>query len=350
MSILGCLETAQIRVIRAGSIVWASREGVADAMSANWNRIADDISIGSFLVSLDDSTCCPPPIHAKSDLMEYIRNGVVEWAGQIQRVQDDGTAVTLEAYDLLGMYQRRVIHSTHNITAELTSLINTIRVDADASKAPPLAWSPFTTGISADLDVLASDYRYAWEAMKDIAGLGLDITAVGARCYYGDLTAIPLRQIVLNDKMIIGNPTTGEAGEGVATRVIVKGDGGLVGIYPPGAPTIDARYGIEEMVIDASSITSQATLDAYAQSEYDLRSRVPRFAAFSEGAWLSEDTPYALAEFIPGRMLKAELRAECSPVSQEMRLSNLTYALAGGAEQIRAELAPVGTAFSGSDV
>lgn len=345
MTALGCLDTAQVRVSRKGTVVWTSREGVADAISATWNRIADDISTGSFTISLDDATCCPPQIHAKADKVEFIRNGIVEWAGQIQRVQDNVDNVLLEAYDLLGMYQKRLVHSNHTLTADPILLVSTLRIDGDDIDPVPITWTAFATGLLADLSVLASDYVYAWDKIKEIAGIGLDITAVGARVYYGDLTAIPLDQLVLTAAMVQGYPTTGEAGEGTATRVIVKGDGGLVGIYPPGAPTIDPRYGIEELVIEATGISVQASLDAYAQAEYELRVQVPRFVNFADGAWLNEDFPFTLQELIPGRVFKADLRSECSPVAQDMRLSAVNYTLDQEGEKVKLEIAPVGTAF-----
>ncbi len=350
MSSLGCIDTAQVRVSRNGAIIWTSRAGVADAISATWNRIADDISNGSFTVALDDATCCPPPVHAKADKVEFIRNGIVEWAGQIQRVQDNTDNVLFEAYDLLGMYQRRLIHNNHSITGDPILLVSTLRIDGDDILPVPLTWTAFSTGIVADLNVLASDYEYTWDKIKEIAGIGLDITAVGGRVYYGDLTAIPLDQLILTTAMVQGIPTTGEAGEGTATRVIVKGDGGLVGIYPPGAPTADPRYGIEELVIDGSSITSQATLDAYAQAEYEQRVEVPRFVNFSEGAWLNEDYPATLQELIPGRVIKADLRSDCAPVAQDMRLSAVNYTLDQEGEKVKLEIAPVGTAFTSENV
>lgn len=350
MTSLGCIESAQVRVTRNGTVVWISREGVADAIGCTWNRIADDISNGTFTIALDDATCCPPPIHAKADMLEYVRNGIVEWTGQIQRVQDNVDFVQLDAYDLLGMYQRRLIHGSHNVTGDLILLVSVLRIDGDDILPVPAVWTAFSTGITADLTVLASDYVYAWDQIKEIAGIGLDITAVGGRIYYGDLTAIPLDQLVLTNAMVQGTPTTGEAGEGTATRVVVKGDAGLVGIYPPGAPTADPRYGIEELVIDASTITSQATLDAYAQAEYDLRVQVPRFVNFSEGAWLNEDFPASLQELIPGRVFKADLRTECVPVAQDMRLSAVNYTLDGEGEKVKLEIAPVGTAFTSENV
>lgn len=350
MTALGCIDTAQVRVIRNRAIIWTSRAGVADAISATWNRIADEISTASFIIAMDDATCCPPPIHVKADLVEYVRNGVVEWTGQIQRFQDNVDNVLIEAYDLLGMYQRRLIHNNHHITGDPILLVSTVRIDGDDILPVPLTWTAFSTGMVADLDVLASEYLYAWDKIKEIAGLGLDITAVGGRVYYGDLTAIPLDQLVLTTAMVQGSPTTGEAGEGTATRVIVKGDAGLVGIYPPGPPTIDPRYGIEEFVIDASSITSQATLDAYAQAEYNLRVEVPRFVNFSEGAWLNEDYPASLQELIPGRLVKADLRSDCAPVAQGLRLSAVNYTLDGEGEKIKLEIAPIGTVFTSENV
>lgn len=343
---LGCLESAQLRVSRGGRVIWLTLPAVSDAINASWNRVADEISTATFTTSLADDSCCPPPIHAKADLVEYIRNGVVEWAGQIQRFTEDGSGVTIEAFDLLGMYQRRIVHADIALVgAELTAQIDAVRTDADSVKPIPLIWTPITTGISTDLSIAASDVRVAWDAMRDIASKGLDITAVGGRVFYGDLTLIPLPPLVLNSQVIRGTPTLGEAGEGTATRVIVTDGSGTVATYPPGPPTVDARYGLEEIVIEATEITDVAVLQQIAQAEWEQRTRVPRFIAFSEGAWLDDDFPAALREIIPGRVVRVDVRGECGTIQQEMRISQLTYRVDAGTEQIRIEAAPIGTEF-----
>jgi hypothetical protein len=347
---LGCLETASLRVVRNGRVVWASGPGGSDWISASWNRIVDDISLGTFSLALANEDCCPPPIHAVADNVEFVRNDVVEWSGQIVRFGEDGEGITVEAADLLGRYKKRIVRSDISLVgAELTTQVDAIRTDADSVDPVPIIWTPLPTSIATDLTINASDVRIAADALLEIAGNGLDITAVGRRVYYGDLSTLPLRDLRITPQMIRGVPTLGEAGEGVATRVIATDGSGNVAVYPPGAPVVDARYGLEEVVIELTD-ANPTVLAQTAQAEWAERNRVPRFLAFADGAWLDEDFPYTLGELIPGRVLRVDVRGECAAIEQTMRISQITYRLTAGDEQVRIEAAPIGTIFEGESV
>lgn len=346
---LGCLNTAQLRIVRRDSqVIWESLPSVSDAISASWNRIVDDVSTASFVIALGDEGCCPPFIHVVADRIEYIRNGVVEWVGTVTRFSETGNDLAIDAVDLLGEYSARVIHSDIALAStELTAQIDAIRADADSVDPVPLIWSSFPTGISTDLTIAAADYRKAKDVIIEIAGAGMDITAVGRRVWYGDLSATGLRSIVITPQMIRGVPLLGEAGEGVATRVIATNGSGLSAVYPPGSPVVDPRYGLREIVLDFTDVTDLTLLQETAEAEYLERSRVPRFLAFSEGAWLDEDFPYRLGELIPGRIARVDVRGECGAIAQDMRISQLTYQVEQGQERIRLEVAPTGTVFPG---
>lgn len=345
MSVLGCLDIAQLRVIRRDlTVIWESIPSVSDAISCSWNRIADDVSSASFVISLVDDSCCPPPIHVIADRVEFLRNGIVEWVGIVTRFSDTGNEINIEAIDLLGEYASRVIHSNINlISTELTAQIDAVRIDADSIDPIPAIWTSIPTTIQTDLTINASDYRNAKDVMIEIAGAGLDITCLGRRIIYGDLTQIALRALIITPSMIRGFPLIGEAGEGVATRVIVSNGSGSAGVYPPGSPVSDSRYGLREIVLDRSDITDLTLLQQTAQAEYFERNRVPRFLAFAEGAWLDEEFPFTLGELIPGRVMRVDVRGDCGVIRQEMRINQITYRVEQGQEQIRIEAAPIGT-------
>lgn len=341
---LGCFEYARFRVVRSGRVVYET-----DRFNCAWGRVNDDISVGQFVLPAGDD-CCPPPIHARADLVEFSRNGIVEWAGYAQRpVATDGF-LTLDAVDLLDGFKRRIIRTSIDVTAMDISTIADL-VIADANDGDPIPVVPVFTpsGILADRLYPASEYRIAWDALKnDLLNIGLDMTMVGTLLYGGPLEARGLKPLVIRDNMIEGRPATGEDGDVYANRIIAKGANGLVSVYPAGPPVAPYPYPLTEAVVDANDVDDQNSLDELAKQHYDLRSAVPRFMSMDSGVALRADSPYPLRSFIPGRMMDVGLTVECEPIQQAMRLQSVAYTLTGGREEVKIAGVPIGSVPAGT--
>lgn len=340
---LGCFEEARFRVVRAGRVIYET-----DRLNAAWGRVNDDISTATFALPADGD-CCPEDIHARADLVEFARNGEVAWAGYAQRpVTTDGYQ-TIEAVDLLDGYQRRIIRETIDVQAtDITDIAEAVMVSADTTDPIPVVRVFTPSGILADRLYPASDYRMAWDALKnDLLNIGLDLTMVGTLLYGGPLEDRILKPLVIRDNMILGVPTKGEDGATYANRIIAKGANGLVSIYPPGPPVAPYPYPLTEAVVDANDVDDQTSLDALAKQHYDLRSAVPRFVTMDQGVTLREDSPYPLRSYIPGRMMDVGLTVGCDPIQQAMRLQTVSYTLTGGREEVKIAGVPIGTVPAG---
>ena len=255
----------------------------------------------------------------------------------------------LEGVDLLDGYQRRIIRDTIDVQGvDISDIAEAVMVSADDGDPIPVVRVLSPSGILADRLYPASDYRIAWDALKnDLLNIGLDLTMVGTLLYGGPLEARNLKPLVLRDNMILGVPTRGEDGAAYANRIICKGANGLVSIYPPGPPVAPYPYPLTEAVVDANDVDDQASLDALAKQHYDLRSAVPRFVSMDQGVTLRHDSPYPLRSYIPGRMMDVGLTAGCEPIQQAMRLSSVTYSLTGGKEEVKVAGVPIGTVPAG---
>lgn len=340
---LGCLESARLRVVRQGRIIYET-----DRFNAAWGRVNDDISAGQFTLPASED-CCPEDIHARADLLEFQRNGIVEWAGYAQRpVVTDGVQV-IEGVDLLDGYQRRIIHDTIDVTAtDITDIAEAVLTSADDSDPIPVVLVATPSGILADRLYPDTDYRIAWDALKnDLLNIGLDLTMVGTLLYAGPLENRNLKPLVIRDNMIVGVPTKGEDGASYANRIIAKGANGLVSIYPPGPPVAPYPYPLTEAIVDANDVADQASLDALAKQHFDLRSDVPRFFSMEQGVALHPDSPYPLRSYIPGRMMDVGLTVNCEPIQQAMRLQSVSYTLTGGREEVKIAGVPIGTVPAG---
>lgn len=343
MTTLGCLEEALFRVVRGGRVVYQT-----DRLNAAWGRVRNDISVGQFTLPAS-ADCCAASVHARADLVEFQRNGEVAWAGYVQRPVETDGYLTVEAVDLLDGYQRRVIRDNINVTgtdiADIAAAVVTSADDGDPIPVVPI-WTP--TGILADRSYPASDYRIAWDALKnDLLNVGLDLTMVGTLLYNGPLEDRGLKPLKIRDGMLVGVPTKGEDGGAYANRVILKGGNGLVSIYPAGPPVAVDPYPLTEVVIDAGDVMDQASLDVLAKQHYDLRSAVPRFLAMDQGVTLADDSPYGLRSYIPGRLMDVGLTVGCTPIQQGMRLDKVDYTLMGGREEIKISAVPIGSVAAG---
>lgn len=340
---LGCFEQGLLRFVRKGTVFYRT-----DQFNCSWNRVNDDISTGTFKVPASRD-CCPPEIHARADMVEFERNGVVEWAGYCMKPTTTDGVLQIEAMDLLGGYQSRIIRDPINVTgldvATIASMVLTSADDGDPIPVVPLLSA---TGILADRTVTTAEYRIAWDVLKnDLLNIGLDMTMVGTLLYIGPVEDKGLSALKLNNRMILGVPSSGEDGAAYANRIIAKGQNGLVSIYPVGPPVAPAPYPLVEAVVDANDAEDQATLDVLAKQHYDLRSAVPRFVTMDQGVLLKSDSPYELRAYIPGRLVDMTLDTDCLQFQQGMRLSGLSYSLTSGKEEVRVSAVPMGTVPAG---
>lgn len=340
---IGCLEQVLVRLIRKGRVFYQT-----DKFNCSWNRIGNDISKGTFTMPATRG-CCPPSAHAWADKIEFERNGVVEWAGDIIRpVLSDGV-LKVEAMDLLNGYQYRIVRDGLNfVQTDVSDIMAAVISSADYTDPIPVVPVLVPTGVLADRLYPISDYRYAWDILKnDLFNIGLDFSMVGVLLYAGDFSNLDLKPLYFNERMVEGIPDVGEDGAAYANRIIAKGANGLVSIYPPGPAVVPAPFPLVEAVVDASDAEDQATLDLLAKQHYDLRSAVPRFVSFDQGVTLVPDTPFPLRAFIPNRLVQTTLDTECAVVQEAQRLQELTYQLTRGKEEIKIKLVPTGTVSAG---
>lgn len=336
---LGCLEHVRFRIVRNGRVVYET-----DDVNCTWNRVVDDISVAQFSIAASNQ-CCLATIHARSDLVEFVRNGVVEWAGYVQRPVEENGVLSLECVDLLDGYNRRIVRDAINVTnTDLSIVAKSVLDSADWLDPIPVVHVITNAGISIDKTVFTNEYRIAWDVLKnDLLGIGLDMTMAGTLLYVGPLEAHGLRPLRLRDPMIIGKPTIGEDGSSFANRVIARGANDLVSVYPIVMPTSFYPYPLVEAVVDASGIEDQTSLDKLAKEHYDLRSQTPRFVSMGNGVVLSDDSPYPLRAYIAGRLINIGVSNECTVIQQGMRLNEVRYALTGGVETVSISAVPIGT-------
>jgi hypothetical protein len=147
----------------------------------------------------------------------------------------------------------------------------------------------------------------------------------------------------LSDKDFVDNVRVKRDGLKLATRVIVKGGGSLVGVYPSDSEEGSVVYGLKERVFNEPSILDQTSLNDAAKSRYDLLKTPVTEINIPNGSQLSASANLSFSDLTPGVKQRIVLRSFCVPVSSVFRLIDVNVSVNASGERIACSWQPVGT-------
>ncbi len=338
---LGC-GSYVCRLVNDGDVIYEARKTVSVA----WGRRIDESSAATLTLPVQGSdlrACCEGPNKIEPLRTELLveRNGVDVWQGWLMRDVDfRRDTIVLNAHDILKWPERRVLDDSHVYAAtDLTDIALGYLGDSNLADLP-FSISSLPTGVLADRTVLATEYRWASEALDELFKTGLDATVVAGVLYLAPETAT-CGTLHLRDKQIDGDPEVKLDGALRATRVIVKGGGGIVSVYPPTPPTV--CYRAADYVSSDEAILDQASADRRALELYRrLSSSHPYYVSIPQGSSLSPTTPVHVNALVPGNVFQFYSQALCIPIGQAVRLTAVDCEAAGDSEQIRVTFEPLG--------
>lgn len=338
---LGC-GAYTARVVNEGRVILESKR----VTSALWNRRLDEPSTATIVLPVqgtDLTACCEGIERIEPGRSELIveRNGVDVWQGWLLRdaiFRRD--SITINAHDIMKWTERRILNDNHVYAGlDLTQIALNYLGDSNLADLP-FAIQSQPTGILADRTVLASEYRFASEALRELYETGLDMTVVAGQIYLAPETGV-CGTLHLRDTNIEGDPEIRLDGEQRATRVIVKGANGIVAIYPPTPPEVCYRP-LDYLTSD-EGILDQGSADARAEQLFQrLSSSYPYYVTIPQGSGLSPDTPIHVNALVPGNVFQFYSSALCIPIGQAIRLTAVDAEASGDSEQIRVSFEPIG--------
>jgi len=338
---LGC-GAYSVRLVNDGHPILAPRK----VTTALWGRRLDEASNATITIPVagtDLRACCVGGNRIETLRTEALisRNGLDVWQGWLlPATKFRRDTITIEATDILGWLDRRVLQQNHvHVGVDMTTIA--LAYIADAARGDlPFVINSTLSGVLATRTVLATEYRFAGEALRDLLETGLDATVVAGVLLLGPETQT-CGTLRLRDTDIDGDPEIAIDGRQRATRVIVKGGNGIVAIYPPVPPTV--CFHAADTVHSDESILDQASADNAAQLLYArLSASFPYYLTVPEGSALLPTAPVHINALIPGAIAQVSSRSLCVEIEMAQRLTALDVEVAAGIEQVRPTFEPLG--------
>jgi hypothetical protein len=314
--------------------------------SVVWGRRRDEASVAVVTLPVsgtDLEACCTGVNRIEPLRTEVIveRLGIPVWQGWIMREVDiHRDTITITAHDILVWTERRVLSDDHVYTSDdLTDIALAYIADVNSPGDLPFVITSLPTGILADRTVLASEFRYASEALRELYETGLDVTVIAGHLLLGpEMQACGT--LTLRDTDIDGDPSVKIDGLLRATRAIVKGANGITSIYPPSPPEVCFHQA--DTVRTDESILDQNSADAAALNLYEqAATSYPYFLVIPEGSGLKSTAPVHINALVPGAIVQFYSQTLCVQIGMAMRLVAVDVEAAAGSEQVRISLEPL---------
>jgi hypothetical protein len=211
--------------------------------------------------------------------------------------------------------------------------------------SPGLSVSTSPCGVTAVKTVLASQHQMAGQALRDIANVGIDWTAVVRTILAGGLV-VPVSSIgTLSDDHFANPPTVHPVGPAQANRWVIRGSGGgaagdtIYGVAQDN-DCID-EDGLLESTASVTTIADNISAAAAALSRVALTCQVVAV----DQAVLAPSAPFGIDDLIPGALADIVLAQTCIPFSGERRLQKVSVSASAqdGLEAVSITLQPPGT-------
>lgn len=342
---LGC-GAYTVRFVNDGVPILESRR----VTSVVWSRRLDEVSTATIAIPVggtDREACCEGAALIQTLRTEVIveRNGLAVWQGWVMRdVTFTRDTILVNAHDILMWTERRTLKQNHtHVNVDLTSIALDYFADINSTGDLPFQIDSTLTGVLGTRTVLASEDKFASEALGELYGTGLDVTVVAGAILLGPETTTCLAQ-VLRDTDFDGSPEIKLDGAQRASRVVVRGGNGIRAIYPPDPPPPPPGcFHAADIVVTDEQILDLVSAQHRAQELYELASTShPYFVNIPQGSGLNPDAPVHINALIPGRVFQFYSQSLCLRIAMAIKLVAVDVEAASGSEQVRVSFEPLG--------
>src|SRR3990172_3806524 len=327
---LGCGNYV-VRLVNDGRPILEARA----VTSIVWTRRPNEASTATVTIPVrgtDLRACCEGANRIEALRTEIIieRDGIAVWQGWLIRdAIFSRDTIIVNAHDILAWTERRTLKTNHvDVGVDLTTIALSYFADINSAGDLPFEISSMLSGVTADRTVLASEDKFASEALSELYSTGIDITVVAGAIILGPDTATcgPLH---LRDTDIDGSPEIKLDGDQRATRVVVRGGNGIRSVYPPGPPTV--CFHAADFVSSDEQILDKSSADNRAQELFErLSSSYPYFLTIPQGSALRPSAPVHINALVPGNLVQFYSQALCIEIGQAFRLTALDVEAAAG--------------------
>lgn len=311
-----------------------------------YNRNLDDVSTANIAVTIgggvEKSCCeCVADLRTWVHSMSIYRDSELVWGpGPVTNIQIGTQTAAIQAVDVLGWLNRRVIRerlvfAQTDIVEIAVQLIRHGMAPDDPCGIVDLMQ---VTHGGVLIDKTYEPGRvYVGDALRDLAKIGLDFTAIGASIVIApNLEFGPFA--TLQDGDFLADITVEERGDEAATKWYVNGEN-VIG----SAGGVDPIYGLLEQIAgDSKNVEDTNAANTEAANRLVGSNPAPVYVSIPDGAQLSPDAPVCFDQLVPGTVVDVWLNDLCRPVAVRNRLTSVKVVVGESGEQVQVTLAPLG--------
>jgi hypothetical protein len=309
--------------------------------NVRYNRVLNDSSDATVTIGMEGLDCCDELGNIRSwrHWLNIFRNGVFVWSGPVVNVTWTNSDVTVNATDLIGLLDRRVVHRQVTFDQVPVSTIAAALIEDGLRPDDP----GHTTTVVAPTTTTGGRTYQAWigqtaDHLRDLSETGLDFTATGQNILllpddFGETVGR------LSDSDLPEGLRVTEDGASLATRQVVAGDEdtGFVGV----AGGINDYYGLLEMYTEQNTLKTLRDVDQAAQAKLDGSLNVPVFID-TQDVTLSPTAPVIIEQLVPGWCVDITSGQTCREITQRMKITGLAVNENGTGEKITLQVAALG--------
>jgi hypothetical protein len=346
---------------------------IIDNTMVRWERVRDDISTATIIVSPEGVMACSDVLREMSvgrhEIVIY-RNKERVWEGPITRITWKSSSIEITAHDICHYLTRTIMRSGYDnrYSAEnskvgpVTERMRTILVNELQRKealTPPYRILNYldvrTNENTVNTARLSLPYqRTVWEEMDEMAAKsGLDYTVVGRRLALWDVHDNIGQLPLLSDKDFESELIVTAYGMELCTYSgVTDGEGrwGAVGTsqdpYYGEVELLHTMYGEGLDAADPENPT-QEELDALAreltsQAQRNLAGRypTPTIVRIPDGTGLNPNAPVTITQLVPGVRVPIRATLLSLTLEQEQKLDRLAVEQTAGGETVSVTLSP----------
>lgn len=274
--------------------------------------------------------------------LHLYRDDGLEWLGPlVDPMTFGGESISLTALDLSGWLDRRISTDRQWRDTDLAIVARELIEDAMGRDTSPNidveAYAALTHG---ELDVIGDNLPRAMDALRDLAGRGLDFTVINRTLRIGGQNGFGAPDLGVWDTRAFGDLTASFRGSAYGSEWHVLGQADSTGTMAHGEyGGVGQSTGLVQQVFQDDSILDDAGARLAAEANW-------RFGAarqpYVESAPLSPQAPVAFSDLIPSATVEVRATAGIMPVEGSFRITQVDVSVGDdAAETVSVTLQPV---------
>lgn len=314
----------------------------------DYSRTLDGVSTASIDIHVPSKDCAGQlaAVDHWNTTITVHHDGNELWHGPVLRPRSSIDSFRIEAIDLLGWMNKRVVRrdlkwTDYPIELIGRELFNHCVMEIDA---PAATIHDFTTNITQSREALASQNRKGWAVLGEMLDTGLDVTTFGRQVLFG----MPLFDTIhIDNRDVSGNVFVERDGDDMATWVSMDAQNDILGTYPEQRAGSNGFPLLEEILTDGQ-LTDAASAKKAAQERYEWSQYGVTRVRAEGGLQITPMSKLDPKTLICGQLINFTASDFVYRATETLRLGQLNVSVTGQGESATIELQPLGS--YGNDV